>query len=1843
MLKGQVPASFECSGVPVNSNFFDNYDNTDIALEQYRNLQDFKTYSRNVNGIETFDSCLFKYKSFGVEYSAYEPDDLSDKPIFVNPDNWDKFLHVYHSDISATSGTLSGYLWNPVERDIQSTEDIENTNSGFYYVTKKSHLNWIAKRTNDPNNFNNKIKVVLGDDIGNRNDTDTLESMICTSPERPFQGVFDMNGHKLVNKRFVCKNNSNGLIGYLGPRGVVRNGIVENITFANQQKISLEKMVHDCSDVVAGALVGTNYGTVENIITSGVMRFDGFCPEVYTVGNKYEYTPGDSTNTNSAYNGFFPNKFCVNSIYNIIPYVGYFNEGVDSMFNDICHSKFSNCQYDVTKVSDTKELVKIVANEAIGYSIIDKVGSYYLFPDRPGLSSYLEPKCSSNDGFDQGSVRMTKAIPTTTDGWYIGTNSRQYMGDLSINPDTGITRGFQSPLVTTEYTQMFLDKVLCNTIDNLGSWKTFDEKDTYSITKLLVGSDDNHMINKDFDRGSYIAQQILDTVFTFLRNNNEKITQHQRMNPGARIAYYASPIVGNNFGTIQKIDCRHSIKESSDTFVGFIGGVCGKQNCGTIDSVTTILDIIENDMTSSADSGCQNQYRNYTRQYKFTPDYSDDYHNLVNVFGYNYDYYQNANGFSEFSRDMRVYSGCSATCVKVSPSFYDFRDFICSGVNGNCYLSGSENPFETPWTFNSYDNNDSSGTFSNCNFLVNTSAEHSAVGRAIPDMIKFAKMTFGYPFADLSNSTYSEEARASAESRLIDDGGTNLFRMTYKIARLVSRTTGTEIPNQGEIKIFNNWNDKWKSNVAIPLWSVANEASAAIIEDLSTIDFTVKHLDINYLGDAAKTLDYRDNPEGISNNFTLEDVLEYAEVFNGSACGSTKDNAVNFARNIMRGKIAIGCDMLSNSAFDPNIIYNGYEHPFDGNNGPFGTCNAEEDWLPNDYTSKFIIPSATGPNDSDENKRIWNNGPDFCWYMPPGHYNDGDGENGPIAKNPKESPFSIFSIQGDVINDHANNPNFFCSIREDMMWDVVMDAKRPTQIDFGVKRSLIEVTPFLENEPDRVRLEEKAKSIVAGILGNTKTLETMVSDEEARALEGLTGDQKLQLLMGDQWTAKINKISIPLAGRTQNGATKVGFFQNSSNLNLSGIYYTERNSDLSYFVTKNDDGTGEIHKLQVIDGTRNIGNLDDMYIDISILGNRGEDDTMRVMQVTIKVPISRIYVPISAVEEVSMENNLQVREFTHDLANMFNGTSDMKYNVRHVNFYPLVPAYDMNETNGTQIGFQLKSIYNIGAVAGMINHSENFIEYGNYESAKGKTTEELTGSYNKARCGTISNVRASMTKNAANFINRLCNVKSNGFEIEDANDRVIGVASKFALIAPVYEFHQNEMGVSPFPGVEEEEANTNSLMVLQYVNGVKLRSTLPTRFYNIELWDGFDAGFSTVNSKLFKPFIEWANVSNILDYNNFFMKRSGITQSNTQYLPFQSSNYPECINIMHDVTSMAGDDWYDLKMFGQCRNWMDRRNWPIGSIELVNTPIQPINVADDQQYTISTDELFSFGSSAGQKSIRNNMNKRYHWFPNHLIEVVGFKLVKSTGVVPITELDLHMSPTCNSQNSDYYDIYQQLLDGSPNFAFTRLYKSIISAPILLEAAATKNMPLSFNDWILEVNRIRDLSNVRDRYFTWDYDMREREKNHELSFHVQYANKDKIRGLWIHQIDKESDGIPFLKYAMKGADECMNDGGCVRIGYMPSEWALIQLMNRPDDNSKPGAWFDEGIAVSGDDYRGMLLVDKKNNDLVCMLDAGYGRDIDSGCYIWEFDKRVNFGPKDATSAYALLAQIDGGKG
>lgn len=1873
ILNGQVPQSFDVTGVPVNSKFFDSYDNTDIAIEQYKNLSDFDTYARNVSGIPKFKDTMFEYSSYGVEYSAYQNDDIGEKPIFVNAVNSAKFFEIYGEDFDAGgSARMFEYMTLRNEDDVEEKEELRNTNSGFYYVTKKSQLHWLADRCNDENNYNNKIRIVLGDDIGNLNDMDTLESMICTTPERPFQGIFDMNGHKLINKKFICNQNSNGLIGYLGPKGIVRNGIVENITFVNQKKISLDKIVNDCSDVVVGALVGTNFGTVENIITSGRMEFNGFCPEVYLVNNKYEYQFGDSTNNNSAYNGFFPNKFCINSIYNVLPYCGYFNEGADSFFNDIGRSNYwmpmenrNAIGPDTSMSVNTTNLMRDDAIGNIGFSRASFCDEYSL-EFYPGFHHYDEPKQSISDGYDQSQIKMIPAMCMGKDGWFetsIAQNIQEKLADLAVCPDTSDQYGrasnyFIAPMLSLEYTQQFLDRVLANTINSLGKWQAYDNPEvTYDISSVEVNNEFD-MYMKDISYASYLAQQLRDIV-QITRDTESKFTPHQRMNPNVRIAYYCSPIVGNNFGTIRNIDALNSIHESRDTFVGFIGNVCGKQNCGSIYYINSVLDIVENNMFGE-DSGAKNLSRTYTKQKKYLPDYSSSYANLSQAFAYNWDYFQTSAGISQ--EELSAYSAVSGDSVTVSEKFYDFHDFVCSGVNGSWYKDTGTRP---GFVFNRYANK--TAKYLNCNFKVSDEEDLSDIGATVPVEIRNAKMKFAPE----------------------DDG--SMFKLYYEleVPSFTSGTSGEEdfyekiYPFQGEVKIFNDFEDEWNSNTQFPFVAIDKDGDTIKSELQNILNLDIKHMSVDYLGDAAKTVMGNDKPsyfgtgtkaDGSTYQITMDDVLKYSPAFVSSA-GSTIAGANEFARNMMNAKIAMGADLLGSQSLDPEFPFSGWNgDPIADENGPFGIQNkvGVDQW---DVRSAelFVIPAGKGPNDTQNDWNIFafnNNLHGMAWYGSPASNQYPNGS--PKPRNPVQVGYEI------PINIHAYKPSKFCTTDEEMLWDVCnrnMDfeassgyfddgsmwrtsayneSQRNNLKNFALQRSMVTVEP-IQNSDNEI----KARTLAIWLAENTTILRMLSKDSS------LVGDSTdLSTLFGSNWSAVINTIRIPMFNRTQNRTEVKENFEGVDG--ITGMYYKQIHGITRQVVDRVD---GEYHtvitekwknlfrnhfpkNIAFLDNElteKTIGNIDDMFVDMTIL-EKVADRRFKKYNVIFRLPLKSIRIPISAFKVVDGVSVVDTTRFTDNFAydgKIVQGVTD-KHKERNINFYPLVPAYDPSDTNGRYVDYKLKSIYNVGGICGMINHSEKNIEYGNH-------VKLASGNYgvNKAAVGTIFNANLRITTATANFINRLCMItRDYDGSYRDTNDRVIGLASKFAMVAPVYEYHQNEIGTSPDPGLGDEY-NTNGLTRID----LDVQSMY---IHNIHIAGNRNVNLSNINSRLFKPIIEWSNVSNILDYNNFLDFRYLQKSDNSMYLGHSSSNYPESVNILHNYCSCAAGDRpiyftdQNCKLLGMGQQYLSRRSFPLYSMERVSTPdgdamygfVSPsgwYSGGPDFSETIASMELYYFGKfyydNARFDSIRNRLHYGYEKFPEFTLRLLEVYVYENGTEVGDLEMNhIHMSRAALSPNSDYYDVYNQLLDGSPNFCFTKLNKSLWLCDLPIVNRMNPTLP---TDWKPEMYNLgmmtlygkRTADNVRDRYFTWDYDMRQI-KNEDLKFNIQYKRVNTKRGLWIHQINDKIDNSDYLKYAMKGADQCINDGSNIHLGYMPSEWALINIMNREDDNSRPQNQFDEGVAIDGEDYRGMLLYDD-NRDLVAIIDAGAARDITSGCYVAQLPKTVDIGGK----RYGLLTEIE----
>lgn len=343
-LKGEVPPEDTWKFTYVNSKF-EKYKN----VNSYKDQNDFIT----VSGTEAFENACTDVKPIDVCYSALESVDVnysSMKPMFITTKNWEEFEKQYHVYIVNTDAngveTPRLYCGQDLYTLFFSIDEAGNKIGlfgkfdGFYWIRTKEELAWVADHVNGEYNgnrigsYNNKIAIVLGDDIGvedinpldSRDTTVKISSCIGKYSDRMFEGLFFGNGFGIKNINLICNNDTNGIIGYLGQGGMIRNVLISGKNYVTcENKITINHIKNKATDVVAGILCGCNYGSIVDVMAVGSVQFNKFVPGVYCVRNK---TDSDGTDTYQDSNKFFPSYLCINSPGNIIPYVGYFNEGV---------------------------------------------------------------------------------------------------------------------------------------------------------------------------------------------------------------------------------------------------------------------------------------------------------------------------------------------------------------------------------------------------------------------------------------------------------------------------------------------------------------------------------------------------------------------------------------------------------------------------------------------------------------------------------------------------------------------------------------------------------------------------------------------------------------------------------------------------------------------------------------------------------------------------------------------------------------------------------------------------------------------------------------------------------------------------------------------------------------------------------------------------------------------------------------------------------------------------------------------------------------------------------------------------------------------------------------------------------------------------------------------------------------------------------------------------------------------------------------------------------------------------------------------------------------------------
>lgn len=367
-LRGDVESAFPCTAYVLNSKYAE-LDNTKYYL---RNISDFNSLSANSL---VYDAGVLAgtFLASGYEISNTYYRDLSldeetqAEPVIITNDNLSAF-----SGMLAVNGELPDKYRQYLDKYYY-----------FYLVRRNDEFISLAKRVKDLERY----AVVLSDDIDN---VVVNGSVFGNSESHPFRGVFDGNGYTVAISVINANKTSNGLFGYIAEEGIVKNTVIthsnqtQKLSVNSTNEISLTTIKQGKGDFKYGILVGTNYGTIENVFLNADIEYDGsFRPSVYFIQNKSDYESflsyawksvvsqyGDEYNIlqrspelTDFTNICFPTQLCLNSKANIVPYVGYFNEGVfadtygvindNDMYNSDAPIELSDTSRDIDSYSQT--------------------------------------------------------------------------------------------------------------------------------------------------------------------------------------------------------------------------------------------------------------------------------------------------------------------------------------------------------------------------------------------------------------------------------------------------------------------------------------------------------------------------------------------------------------------------------------------------------------------------------------------------------------------------------------------------------------------------------------------------------------------------------------------------------------------------------------------------------------------------------------------------------------------------------------------------------------------------------------------------------------------------------------------------------------------------------------------------------------------------------------------------------------------------------------------------------------------------------------------------------------------------------------------------------------------------------------------------------------------------------------------------------------------------------------------------------------------------------------------------------------------------------------------------
>ena len=566
LLEGKVNLEDNWKHYPVNKNFVTSYGDDARSMENSasfimydlaNNPDTASAYYNVFSSEQSYFNAWYNY--YGTKFNTYEyryksmaEQDIPAKPEFVTLAGWENF-----SD-KENNSHLKGLFFSTGGTFYKST-GLKDTNGidiprGFYYVRIKEELLWCANKVNDSTTYDNEINIVLGDNIGTaKGDISKLRFCIGSNPAQPFNGIFYGNGYGFINCELHCKSDVGGVIGYLSKQsfnrsyagaytkpGIISHVWVKNCSIVNDKEISLSHLSTGGFDVAAGFLCGKNDGIIEHVYVSDKIGISGFIPKMYSCSNKMDnIRPAASGEAEASV--FYPDYLCYNSLGNIVPYIGYFNEGVFATYSG--YSKYDNQMHTYWNTIDNYGCYPI--KKSINRSVVS--------PQSWSFTVYADYK--QDDGIKGRIFHFTAPANRKTVLWY-----DTFMIEDTMKTHTGAK--------------------------SIGTGEGESEK-MHGI--LLLRDNDWFQAFRDIEYTPYFDKSI-------------------KMNQQNRAAYYVSPIVGINTGTLNNIYLDTEM-EFSGTFVGFAGGLAGKMSDGYVSDC--YMNLTASDVFESNGYPTRNTYKTY--------------------------------------------------------------------------------------------------------------------------------------------------------------------------------------------------------------------------------------------------------------------------------------------------------------------------------------------------------------------------------------------------------------------------------------------------------------------------------------------------------------------------------------------------------------------------------------------------------------------------------------------------------------------------------------------------------------------------------------------------------------------------------------------------------------------------------------------------------------------------------------------------------------------------------------------------------------------------------------------------------------------------------------------------------------------------------------------------------------------------------------------------------------------------------------------------------------------------------------------------------------------------------